>query len=281
MRELYNALDVACFIVNYCNYNKMGVTNNRLQRLLYFVQAYSFAKYNREFFHNDIEAWLSGPTVPDVRDEFAFYTGNDIGVTNEYLKYNFKTELYEKVNYSEDVFSSDAKRLIQEVIEYFKDYSDFELLDLALKQSPWINASERGRMAKITTQDMSERFYKEVKEAKTMFRFEEEVDLEEDIKYKGRFVIGRILSDMSDYINDYHRIEMQSSHRTIISERKGLLEVNGVKIHFTIEDGSWITVAYRSEDGRDFSSSTSCYADMRDALRRIIRHCDSYWFQDV
>ncbi len=46
------------------------LTNLRLQKLLYYAQAWSLAMRDKPLFDDRIEAWPSGPVVPSVFDRF-------------------------------------------------------------------------------------------------------------------------------------------------------------------------------------------------------------------
>lgn len=43
-----------------------AITHLKVQKLLYFAQAYHLANYNRQLFAEDMEAWAHGPVVPSV-----------------------------------------------------------------------------------------------------------------------------------------------------------------------------------------------------------------------
>ena len=40
--NLYNVLDISRYIINYSNQQGYGISNLKLQKILYFVQAYFF-----------------------------------------------------------------------------------------------------------------------------------------------------------------------------------------------------------------------------------------------
>ena len=46
------------------------LTPLKQQKLLYFVQGWSYAEFNRPFFRERIEAWRNGPVVPDEYDRY-------------------------------------------------------------------------------------------------------------------------------------------------------------------------------------------------------------------
>ena len=43
------------------------ITQLKLQKLIYYVQAWHLGLYGREIFREEIEAWVHGPVVPSVR----------------------------------------------------------------------------------------------------------------------------------------------------------------------------------------------------------------------
>lgn len=60
-----NANDFAQGIVNRLAAGRQLETV-KLQKLLYFIQGWSLAMWDRPAFSNDIQAWKFGPVVPDV-----------------------------------------------------------------------------------------------------------------------------------------------------------------------------------------------------------------------
>ena len=62
----YTALEVASFFI------KKGVSPLKLQKLLYFSQSWYYAKTGRTLFPEMIQAWIYGPVVYSVWDNFRF-----------------------------------------------------------------------------------------------------------------------------------------------------------------------------------------------------------------
>ena len=65
---MYNALSVAHYIIDFYNRNNRGISNLKLQKVLYFVQAEFLVGTfdHRPCFSDPIEAWDFGPVVPSV-----------------------------------------------------------------------------------------------------------------------------------------------------------------------------------------------------------------------
>lgn len=72
-KNLYKAEDVAKYFIYLGsqqvvgdNKEREGVTNLKLQKILYFAQVYFLAKIGKPLFADPIEAWEFGPVVPNV-----------------------------------------------------------------------------------------------------------------------------------------------------------------------------------------------------------------------
>jgi uncharacterized phage-associated protein len=65
------AVDLAKWLINHAD-REAGevVTHLKLQKLLYFAQAYYLANYNKALFQEDFQAWTHGPVIPEVWHKF-------------------------------------------------------------------------------------------------------------------------------------------------------------------------------------------------------------------
>lgn len=61
---MYNVLDVCRYVINYSNDKDYDISNLKLQKLLYFIQAYFLINKNETCFNETIEAWDFGPVIP-------------------------------------------------------------------------------------------------------------------------------------------------------------------------------------------------------------------------
>ena len=64
----YKVLDVCRHVINYSNEHDYGISNLKLQKVLYFIQAYFLTKKkdHTPCFDEKIEAWDFGPVVPEA-----------------------------------------------------------------------------------------------------------------------------------------------------------------------------------------------------------------------
>ena len=140
---MYNALDVAKYIITYCKKNQKPISNLKLQKLLYFVQAQFLVSENHACFNNRIEAWDLGPVVPDVYHQFKVYGSNPI-------------ILWKDGHFG---ISTHDRNIIDSIVDDCNQYTASQLVDLTHLQTPWIQAREKAHNGQITNESIREFFY--------------------------------------------------------------------------------------------------------------------------
>ena len=137
---MYRVLDVCRYVINYSNRENYGVSNLKLQKLLYFIQVYFLisSKKQEPCFLEDIEAWDFGPVVPVAYHEYKQYGCTDIPSIDEYFDFDVKNpwNLSMRV-YDENCISDEDKELINTVITELADYSATDLVNITHHQAPW------------------------------------------------------------------------------------------------------------------------------------------------
>lgn len=137
----YSALDVAKYVINYEIDQGRKVTNLRLQKLLYFVQAKVLMETENPCFDDVMEAWEYGPVVPAVYHAYAEYR-------------NFSIQKQETVI---DI-AQDIKNFINDILNYFANTETFELVQITHCQKPWIEARAKGNRQPISIDTIREYF---------------------------------------------------------------------------------------------------------------------------
>ncbi len=150
--KVYDALDVARYVINESNEKYCPLSNLKLQKVLYFVQANFLLNTNdhRPCFENRIEAWDFGPVVPDVYHEFKRYGSSMIPYVEEYM--DFSEGLWNATikKYSDTIIETEDKPKIDEMIQSCGAYSATELVNITHNQRPWKDAYGRGYNMEIT-----------------------------------------------------------------------------------------------------------------------------------
>ena len=140
----YKALDVARYIIEYCKDEGYIVSNLKLQKILYFVQAEFLVKKDEVCFDEKIEAWDFGPVVPKVYQEYKVFGSTNIITRNK--KHIF--------------IESKDRNMINSIVDVCAKHSATELVDITHNQTPWIESYDRFRNNEITT-DSIKNFFRE------------------------------------------------------------------------------------------------------------------------
>ena len=146
---MYSALSVARYIIDYCNEQGRGVSNLKLQKILYFVQAEFLVSTpkNQPCFRDRIEAWDFGPVVPNVYHQYKIF-GSAV------IPARFNERL---APYLEKIQPADQLR-IEAIVDETAPYSASQLVEITHHQTPWMSAYHRGFNNEITNESILEFF---------------------------------------------------------------------------------------------------------------------------
>lgn len=142
---MYSAIDVARYIIDHCNRNGQTISNLKLQKILYFIQAEFLVVQDKPCFQEKIEAWDFGPVVPEVYRHYKVYGSAAIP--------SLRSEDY-------CPFSKKDKILADGIIDECANYSTSELAEYTHNQSPWITAYGQSGSAVITNESIKSFFEK-------------------------------------------------------------------------------------------------------------------------
>ena len=70
------ARQVANYIISFFQKKQEPITNLKLQKLLYYVQAWYLALYDEPLFDDKLEAWVHGASQPQVYSQFKQFLWN-------------------------------------------------------------------------------------------------------------------------------------------------------------------------------------------------------------
>lgn len=123
---MQTAKNTAEYILSYClKHDIQDVNNKKLQKLLYYVYSWVLVYKDKKLFTEPLEAWLHGPVVPSVYQE--------------YKHFGFKNIEFNKQDVKFDV-TDDIKLLIDAVLEQYSKYDADYLEYLSHTETPWIKA---------------------------------------------------------------------------------------------------------------------------------------------
>ena len=140
---MLDALNVARYIINFSNKKSYGISNLRLQKLLYFVQAYYLSRPDSTgpCFDEEIVAWDFGPVVPTVYHEYKCFGNSNIPEVNTFLSFDpDKIWSVHRSPFDENSIPQGDRTIISSVIDRFANYSTTSLETITHNQKPWKDA---------------------------------------------------------------------------------------------------------------------------------------------
>jgi len=106
-----------------------SISHLKLQKLVYYAQGLHLALYDEPLFMEPIEAWLHGPVIGLLYDDYKQYANNPIARPQD-------------VNFS--VYDDQISNLLDEVYSYFGQFSAGKLRNMTHEEDPWKNAPSSG-----------------------------------------------------------------------------------------------------------------------------------------
>lgn len=142
---MYSVLDIARYIINYCNDKKMSITHLKLQKILYFVQAnFLINGHDEGCFKEDIEAWDFGPVVREVYNEFKCYGNSNIPEIEKYIDFSNGIWNAEMISVNSEIIKESDKELIDDIVNQCKNFTASELVEITHSQTPWVDTFNEG-----------------------------------------------------------------------------------------------------------------------------------------
>ncbi|WP_017732543.1 Panacea domain-containing protein [Nafulsella turpanensis] len=124
----YTASQIANFFLSRINTEQGdSISPLKLQKLIYYAQAWHYTLFDKPLFKEPIQAWVHGPVVPQIYARFAKYTRN--------TTINLQEEAIDVPEFEEN-----TKQILEEVNEIYGEHSGSYLEKLTHSESPWINA---------------------------------------------------------------------------------------------------------------------------------------------
>lgn len=114
------AFDVAAFILRECG----EMSAMKLQKLVYYSQAWHLVWEERPLFNERIEAWANGPVVPELYDRH---------------RGQFEVTI-DMVQGDADALDEGEAESVRAVLEGYRKFTSQQLSDLTHAERPWLEA---------------------------------------------------------------------------------------------------------------------------------------------
>ena len=126
----YSAQQVADYVIADSHDAGSFISNLKLQKLLYYAQAWHLAILDEPLFPERFEAWVHGPVIPELYRKYKDYRWRNIDQ-----------------DVSRPALDDDTVKFLGEVLEEYGPLDARRLEWLTHRETPWINARERDGLA--------------------------------------------------------------------------------------------------------------------------------------
>lgn len=135
---MYTAVEVAKYVINFSHDIKHPISNLKLQKLLYYIQAATLVEVGGKCFEEPIIAWEFGPVVEDVYQLYKEYGRSDIPRQTALKKMMFDSRQMKIVVRESGIITNPEKAIIEKVVDEYKDITNpFDLVKKTHKEVPW------------------------------------------------------------------------------------------------------------------------------------------------
>ena len=141
----YPIIDISNKIIANTNINPgETISNLKLQKMLYYLQGFFIAVFDKRLYLEPIEAWQYGPVVRDAYNHFKEFGPSSISLKED--------EKIIDLNESEE-------ELFKDVMEEYGQFSAIKLMNMTHEELPWKKTFNKNPQGEITY-DLLKEFFK-------------------------------------------------------------------------------------------------------------------------
>lgn len=133
------SIDLGHIVTHYVNQKGDTVSHKKLQKLIYYVEAWNLVHLETSLLDEDFEAWVHGPVVPELYRELKEFGFNNFEVVND--QFDTVDKEIEALIKKNDL-SENQLELIYSVLNKYSGLSSLELELLTHNEAPWIEARQ-------------------------------------------------------------------------------------------------------------------------------------------
>lgn len=130
------AWDLGHIITHYVNEKGDTVSHKKLQKLLFYVEAWHLVNFGEPILNEDFQAWMHGPVVPELYQDLKEFGFNNLKVIND-IEETVDKEI-EAIIIKNKI--EDKVEFIHSVLDNYGSLSSFDLELLSHSEKPWLDA---------------------------------------------------------------------------------------------------------------------------------------------
>lgn len=117
------AINVAELFLSWSNKDGDLITNLKIQKLLYYTQAWHLVNFETPIFKDQIRAWVFGPVIPSVYHELK--------------KFGQAPIQYDTNGKEQTAFTDEQLEYLKLLYDKFFGFSAYELVNMSHNEEPW------------------------------------------------------------------------------------------------------------------------------------------------
>ena len=133
------SFDLGHIITHYVNQKGDKVSHKKLQKLIYYVEAWHLVHLETPLIEENFEAWVHGPVVPQLYQTLKTFDFNDLEIVND--EFDTMDEEIQSI-ISKNNLTENQLELIYSVLNKYSGLSSLDLELLSHNETPWIEARE-------------------------------------------------------------------------------------------------------------------------------------------
>ncbi|MCB0280610.1 MAG: DUF4065 domain-containing protein [Calditrichaeota bacterium] len=124
-------LDLSRFLITYCKNNEIELNQLKLQKLLYYIQAWHLVYFNNDLIFDDVpEAWVNGPVYRKVYDVYKPSVYRDLTKSD-------KVEELTTIDLNDEQI-----KFLESIMDHYGLMPHEKLVFLTHAEKPWNQARE-------------------------------------------------------------------------------------------------------------------------------------------
>ena len=140
----YPVIDIANKVIANTDINQgETISNLKLQKMLYYLQGFFIAIFDKKLFEEPIEAWQYGPVVKDVYFHFKAFGPSSISLNGD-------EKIIELLPNEEELF--------RDVMEEYGQFSAIKLMNMTHEELPWKKTFNENPQGEISFESLKEYF---------------------------------------------------------------------------------------------------------------------------
>lgn len=148
MNAPFKARDIAEHFLAFANECGSFISNLKLQKLLYYAQAWHLAIYKHPLFPEKFQAWVHGPVIPELYHTYKVFGSKPI-----------EAESVAKLQCDQEI-----QDFLDELVDEYFDLDAYTLELLTHREDPWKNArnglSPDAPSSAVISEDEMEAYYR-------------------------------------------------------------------------------------------------------------------------